>query len=209
MIYFGYDDVLYVSYVEVSIVSWCVFFIPTHMLTLLWRHNGRDGVSNNQTRDCLLNRLFRCRSKKTSKLRVTWDRWIPRTNGQLRGKCLHLITSSCTNISTDNTRDKIHHNNLWNHLRNFRLIFILRNPILIRRHLYIDTTSWCDSKTYLCCSCRRMILFSVISQPSSLLPTDWHCRHTRTMSGVVRSNMALKVLGVVCLWYVGLKKIPR
>ena len=25
------------------------------------------------------------------------DRWIPRTNGQLRGKCFHLMTSSCTN----------------------------------------------------------------------------------------------------------------
>ena len=24
----------------------------------------------------------------------TWDRWIPRTNGQLRGKCFHLMTSS-------------------------------------------------------------------------------------------------------------------
>ena len=39
--------------------------------TLQWRHNGRDGVSNHQTHDCLLNRLFRRRSKKTSKLRVT------------------------------------------------------------------------------------------------------------------------------------------
>ena len=39
--------------------------------TLLWRHNGHYGVSNHQPRDCLLNRLFRCRSKKTSKLRVT------------------------------------------------------------------------------------------------------------------------------------------
>ena len=38
---------------------------------LQWRHNGRDGVSNRQPRDCLLKRLFRCRSKKTSKLRVT------------------------------------------------------------------------------------------------------------------------------------------
>ena len=26
----------------------------------------------------------------------TGDRWIPRTNGQLRGKCFHLMTSSCT-----------------------------------------------------------------------------------------------------------------
>ena len=38
---------------------------------LLWRHNDRDGVSYHQPRDCLLNRLFRRRSKKTSKLRVT------------------------------------------------------------------------------------------------------------------------------------------
>ena len=55
---------------------------------LRWRHNGRDSVSNHQPHDCFLNRLFRRRSKKTSKLRVTLcreftgDRWIPRTNGQ-------------------------------------------------------------------------------------------------------------------------------
>ena len=39
--------------------------------TLQWRHNRRDGVSNRQPHDCLLNRLIRRRSKKTSKLRVT------------------------------------------------------------------------------------------------------------------------------------------
>ena len=39
--------------------------------SLLWRHNGRDVVSNRQPHDCLLNRLFRRKSKKTSKLRVT------------------------------------------------------------------------------------------------------------------------------------------
>ena len=39
-------------------------------LSLQWRHNGVDGVSNHQPHECLLNRLFRCRSKKT-KLRVT------------------------------------------------------------------------------------------------------------------------------------------
>ena len=41
------------------------------MNSLQWRHNGRDSVSNHQPHDCLLNRLFRRRSKKTSKLRVT------------------------------------------------------------------------------------------------------------------------------------------
>ena len=39
--------------------------------TLQWRHNERDGVSNHQPRDCLLNRPFRRRSKKTWKPRVT------------------------------------------------------------------------------------------------------------------------------------------
>ena len=38
---------------------------------LQWRYIGRDGVSNQQGRHCLLNRLFRRRSKTTSKLRVT------------------------------------------------------------------------------------------------------------------------------------------
>ena len=39
-------------------------------ISLQWRHNGRDGVSNHQPHHCLVNRLFGCRSKKTSKLRV-------------------------------------------------------------------------------------------------------------------------------------------
>ena len=39
---------------------------PSH-----WRHNDHGGVSNHKPHGCLLNRLFRRRSKKTSKLRVT------------------------------------------------------------------------------------------------------------------------------------------
>ena len=46
-------------------VDW-VDYVP-----LRWRHNERDGVSNHQPHDYLLNRLFRCRSNETSKLRVT------------------------------------------------------------------------------------------------------------------------------------------
>ena len=40
-------------------------------ITLHWRHSDYDGVSNHQHHVCLLNRLFRRRSKKISKLRVT------------------------------------------------------------------------------------------------------------------------------------------
>ena len=38
---------------------------------LWWRHNELDGVLEQQPHDCLLNRIFGRRSKKTSKLRVT------------------------------------------------------------------------------------------------------------------------------------------
>ena len=40
-------------------------------LSLQWRHNERDGDPNHRRLDCLLNCLFRCRSNKTPKLRVT------------------------------------------------------------------------------------------------------------------------------------------
>ena len=43
----------------------------TQASTLRWRHNDHAGVSNHQPHGCLLNRLFRRKSKKTSKLRVT------------------------------------------------------------------------------------------------------------------------------------------
>ena len=46
-------------------------YISYFSMTLLWRHNGRGSVSNHQPHDCLLNRFFRRRSKKTSKLRAT------------------------------------------------------------------------------------------------------------------------------------------
>ena len=39
--------------------------------SLQWRHNEHNGVSDHQPHDCLFNRLFSRRSKKTSKLRVT------------------------------------------------------------------------------------------------------------------------------------------
>ena len=41
------------------------------LASLRWRHNGCNSVSNHQPHHCLLNLLFRRRSKKTSKLRVT------------------------------------------------------------------------------------------------------------------------------------------
>ena len=48
-----------------------VTLVPVNWSALLWRHNGLDSVSNHQPHNCLVSRLFRSRSKKTSKLRVT------------------------------------------------------------------------------------------------------------------------------------------
>ena len=47
--------------------SVCIFLV----MLLQWRHNEPDGVSNYRRLDCLLNRLFSRRSKKTLNLRAT------------------------------------------------------------------------------------------------------------------------------------------
>ena len=42
-----------------------------HCSSLQWRHNGHDGILNHWHLDCLINRLFRRRSKETTKFHVT------------------------------------------------------------------------------------------------------------------------------------------
>ena len=69
------------------------------IIALQWRHNERDGVANHRRLGWLLNLLFRRRSKKTSKLRVTClcegNSLVtigPPSQSHLHGKC--LMTSS-------------------------------------------------------------------------------------------------------------------
>ena len=64
---------LIVKYLYIQLMSdiWFGYRFVQRSRTLQWHHNGRDSVSNHQPHDCLLNRLFRRRWKKTSKLRVT------------------------------------------------------------------------------------------------------------------------------------------
>ena len=63
---------------------------------LLWRHNGRDGVSNHQAHDCLLNHSFRSRSTKTSKLRVTG---LCAGNSPATGEFPAQMASNAENVS--------------------------------------------------------------------------------------------------------------
>ena len=74
-------------------------FPPRGMISL----TRTCSVSNHRRLDCLLNRLFRRRIQKTSKLRFpdpfwresTGHRWIPLIKGQWCGKWFNLMTSSC------------------------------------------------------------------------------------------------------------------
>ena len=66
------------------------------LITLQWFYDVRDGVSNHQPHQCLLNRLFRRRSKKTSKLRVTG----PCTgNSPVTGEFPAQMTGNAENVS--------------------------------------------------------------------------------------------------------------
>ena len=51
--------------------NWLITLPIMVTITLRWRHNEHDGVSNHEPLDCLLKCLFRRTSKKTPKLRVT------------------------------------------------------------------------------------------------------------------------------------------
>ena len=63
---------------------------------LQWRHNERDQVSNHQPHDCLLNRLFSRRSKKSSKSRVTS---LCEGNSPVTGEFLAQRASNAENVS--------------------------------------------------------------------------------------------------------------
>ena len=62
---------------------------------LQWRHNGHAYVPNHQPHDCLLNRLFRCRSKKPSKLRFTG---LCAGNSPCTGEFLAQMASKAENV---------------------------------------------------------------------------------------------------------------
>ena len=63
---------------------------------LQWRHNKHGGVSNHQPHECLLNRLFIRRSRKTSKLRVTG---LCEGNSPVNGEFPAQRASNAENVS--------------------------------------------------------------------------------------------------------------
>ena len=94
----GIDEYLHSTlYCErdyLSLVNYTHVFRVILFIALQWRHNELD--SNHQPHDCLLNRLFRHRSKKTSKLRVTG---LCEGNSPVIGEFPTQRTSHAENVS--------------------------------------------------------------------------------------------------------------
>ena len=74
----------------------CFVFVHCSFYSLHWCHNERDDVSNQQPHDCLLDRLFGRRSKKTAKLRVTG---LCTGNSPVTGEFPAQMASSAENVS--------------------------------------------------------------------------------------------------------------
>ena len=116
----------------------CTFY------TLRWRHNGRDNVFNHQPPG-LLNRLFRHRSKKTSKLRVT-------------GLCVAQMASNAENVSI-----------WWRHHDNQPFPSSLRGTAARYRHITHLYSVWpqsFSSHMFIQCCHRRSLIFYSLWPPS-------------------------------------------
>ena len=73
-----------------NLVIWYDVMNDLMQVSLQWRHNECDDISNHQPYHCLLNRLFKAQIKENIKAPRHWplwgeftgDRWIPLSRGQ-------------------------------------------------------------------------------------------------------------------------------
>ena len=103
-----------------------------------WRHNDRDRVSNHQPHDCLLNSLFRRRSKKTSKFRVTG---LCEGNSLVTGEFPAQSASNAENVYIS-----------WRHHR-IDMIAILEKLLCASLHLlnvktYFNLFKFCNTRLH-------------------------------------------------------------
>ena len=153
-------------------------FIP-----LQWRHNEGDSVWNHQPHDCLLNRLFRRRSKKTSKLRVT-GLWVGNSPGT--GEFPAQMASNAENVSI-----------WWRHHSWLALTLLAVQEICYRIPSIPNDTS----------------VPGVISLAVKLPAPDWlevvgsvlfrSAGWCRSVSSRMVSMLAITVGGGMCLWDLG------
>ena len=114
---------------------------------LQWRHNDRDDVSNHRPRECLLNRLFGRRSKKTSKLRVTG---LCEGNSPVTGEFPAQMASNAENVSIwwrhhgipgfTLIREPQHF--IFHSLLNWKPAWVFQLPYTIRAALFWQHSNW-------------------------------------------------------------------
>ena len=92
--------------------------------SLQWRHKERNGISNHQSHDCLLKCLFRRRSKKISKSRITCE-----GNSPVTGEFPAQRASTAENVSVS-----------WRHHAEctYNCIASHRNTV----YMYMSVSSW-------------------------------------------------------------------
>ena len=141
--------------------------------TLQWRYNGLDGVSNHQPDDCFVNRLFRCRSKKTSKLRVTG---LCAGISQVTGEFPAQMTSNAENVSIWWR----HHKYIlfsFRHIKCLMIYFVVTDPrrsriCSLKRKCYLRNQGLCCSTTW--SVTQRLILSEIWPFPMYVYKTSSH-----------------------------------
>ena len=96
--------------------------------------NGLDGVSNHRPLNCLLNRLFRARSNKTPKLRVTG---LCERNSPVTGEFPAQRVSNAENVSI-----------WWRHHGFYRIRIIILVPCSIMQFFHFQWSNGIFNKSY-------------------------------------------------------------
>ena len=149
---------------------------------LKWRHNERDGISNHQPHDCLLNGLLRRWSKKTSKLRVTG---FCAGNSPVTGECPGQRASIAENVSIWCRHDALQRDATPCQCE-FVIFFVLCDqntpcphmPPIVSNNgsnwvIWIEFNLVMGNNIY--CSV-WMILLKLSQTSMGLLPDTWNCR---------------------------------
>ena len=100
------NDCLECSYINTLVWTWMDHYNDVIMTTIASQITSLTVVYSTHYSDA--NQRKHQSSASLAFVRgIHRDRWIPRTKGQLRGKCFHLITSSCVICRSQPQRDTI------------------------------------------------------------------------------------------------------
>ena len=149
-------------------------------ISLQWRHNEHDGVSNHRRVHCLLNCWFWRRTKKTSKLRVidlcggnspvTGDRW--RHHVQVIWQCPLKTQTICRGCSSQNRQRNVDVELylMWNDTVNIHL-----TPVFLCHSLWYHRCFTGTQRTHDV----KIVIMTTLWQPINVMLLDT-CMKLRT-----------------------------